>query len=59
MLVTSCFVSFRGLARSLSTPLGFEARGVAVAGFDLVLAGYKPGDGRAFPLTIELRRVQV
>jgi predicted permease len=40
LLVTACFVALRGLARSLSTPLGFAPRGAAVASFDLGIAGY-------------------
>jgi macrolide transport system ATP-binding/permease protein len=48
VLVTASFVALRGLARSLATPLGFEPRGVAVAGFELGLAGYGEEDGRTF-----------
>jgi predicted permease len=40
VLVTACLVALRGMVRSLSTPLGFEPRGVAVASVDLGLAGY-------------------
>jgi predicted permease len=40
VLVSACLVALRGLARTLSMPLGFEPRGVAVASIDLGLAGY-------------------
>jgi macrolide transport system ATP-binding/permease protein len=46
VLLTACFVSVRGLSRALSTPLGFEARGLAVAGFDLGLAHYTQPDAQ-------------
>jgi predicted permease len=48
LLVTACLVALRGLARTLSTPLGFEPRGVAVASLDLGLAGYDAARGAAF-----------
>jgi len=48
LLVTACLVALRGLARTLETPLGFEARGVAVASLDLGLAGYDLRRGAAF-----------
>lgn len=48
VLVTACFVSLRGLARALATPLGFEPRGVSVVGFDLGLAGYSGQEGKSF-----------
>jgi predicted permease len=48
VLVTACFVSLRGLSRALSTPLGFDARGVTVAGFDLGFAHYSRADARNF-----------
>ena len=48
LLLTSCFVSLRGLSRALSTPLGFDARSVVVAGFDLGLAHYTQPDARNF-----------
>jgi macrolide transport system ATP-binding/permease protein len=48
VLVTSCLVAFRGLSRALSTPLGFQPRGVVVAGFDLSLARYSESAGRVF-----------
>jgi predicted permease len=41
LLVTACFVSLRGLQRTLSTPLAFDAKGVTLANFDLYLADYK------------------
>jgi predicted permease len=40
LLVTACFVSLRGLQRTFQTPLGFDARGVTLANFDLHLADY-------------------
>jgi hypothetical protein len=48
LLLTACFVALRGLARALSTPLGFDPRGVAVAGFDLGMAGYRIEQLEAF-----------
>src|SRR5262249_38790201 len=48
VLVMACFVSLRGLQRALSTPLGFEARGVAIAGFDLTLAHYSQTEAQNF-----------
>jgi predicted permease len=48
VLLTACFVSLRGLSRALSAPLGFDARGVALAGFDLSLARYSRGEARNF-----------
>src|SRR5260370_16467387 len=48
LLLTACFVSLRGLSRALSTPLGFDAHSVAVAGFDLGLAHYTEPDARNF-----------
>jgi predicted permease len=48
VLVTGCLVAFRGLARSLSMPLGFQSKGLMIAGFDLALARYSGDDGRAF-----------
>ncbi|HYL05462.1 MAG TPA: ABC transporter permease [Thermoanaerobaculia bacterium] len=48
LLVTACLVALRGLARTLTTPLGFEPRGVAVASFDLGLAGYDRERAEAF-----------
>ncbi|MFL6436542.1 MAG: ABC transporter permease [Terriglobales bacterium] len=41
LLVTACFVSLRGLQRTLITPLAFDAKGVTLANFDLYLADYK------------------
>lgn len=40
LLVTSCFVSLRGLQRALTMPLGLDPRGTTLAVFDLHLAGY-------------------
>jgi predicted permease len=48
ILVMSCLVSFRGLRRALSTPLGIRTDGVVVAGFDLALSGYTPANGKVF-----------
>jgi predicted permease len=48
VLLTASFVSLRGLTRALSTPLGFNARSVAVAGFDLGLAHYKQQEAQNF-----------
>ena len=48
VLVSACLVSLRGLQRALTMPLGFEPRGVAVAAFDLGLAGYDGARGSAF-----------
>lgn len=48
VLITACFLSLRGLARALETPLGFDPRGVSVVGFDLHLARYSQESGRSF-----------
>src|SRR5260370_18401575 len=48
VLLTASFVSLRGLSRALSTPLGFDARNVAVAGFDLGSAHYKQPEAQNF-----------
>jgi predicted permease len=58
-VLTASLVSFRGLSRSLQTPLGFDPRGVAVASTDLTCARYRPEDGRAFQRRVveELSRV--
>lgn len=48
LLVMSSLVSLRGLQRALALPLGFEPSGVAVAGFDLGLSGYRKTQGQAF-----------
>jgi predicted permease len=47
-LVTACFVSLRGLARAFETPVGFDARGLNVAAFDMELAHYSPEEGARF-----------
>jgi predicted permease len=47
-VLTASLVSFRGLARSFQTPLGFDPRGVAVASTDLAFARYSADGGRAF-----------
>jgi predicted permease len=48
ILITACFVSFRGLTRALAVPLGFDPRGVMISVVDLGQAGYSPADGRVF-----------
>lgn len=49
LVVTGSFVAWRGLAHAVTTPAGFQPRGVAVLSFDLGLAGYAtPETGRAF-----------
>jgi predicted permease len=48
VLVAACLISLRGLQQALKMPLGFEPEGVSVVGFDLGLAGYTEGKGRAF-----------
>lgn len=48
VLVSACLLSLRGLQRSLDMHLGFEPKGVAVAGFDLGLAGYNQQRGKDF-----------
>jgi macrolide transport system ATP-binding/permease protein len=48
LLVSACLVALRGLGRTLSTPLGFDPRGVAVASFDLGLSGYDRQQAEAF-----------
>ena len=40
LLVTSSFVAFRGMQRSLHAPLGFQPQGVLVAQTDLHMGGY-------------------
>lgn len=48
VLVTACLLSARGLQRALEAPLGFTPRGVAIASFDLGLAGYDKPRGLEF-----------
>jgi len=48
ILVFACVVALRGLQQTFTMPLGFDPRGVAVAGIDLGLAGYAEEQGRAF-----------
>lgn len=48
VLVSGCLLSLRGLQQALTMPLGFEPRGVAVAGFELGLAGYRQPEGESF-----------
>jgi predicted permease len=59
VLVTACLLSARGLQRALSAPLGFAPRGVAIASFDLGLAGYDRARGLEFQqrVAIEASRV--
>ncbi|MCA1559353.1 MAG: ABC transporter permease [Acidobacteria bacterium] len=45
VLVAACLLSLRGLQRALVMPLGFDPRGVAIAGFDVGLAGYTRAEG--------------
>jgi predicted permease len=45
VLVTSSVVSLRGLLRAVTMRFGFEPAGVAMASFDLGLAGYTPDNG--------------
>ncbi len=40
LLVTGAFVAFRGMERSLHTPLGFKPEGVTIAETDLNMGGY-------------------
>jgi predicted permease len=48
VLVSGCLLSLRGLQHALTMPLGFQPRGVAVAAFELGLAGYSKPDGENF-----------
>lgn len=48
VLVTGCFVSLRGLSKAFEMPLGFQPRGVVVAGLDLGLARYSKEEGQRF-----------
>jgi predicted permease len=48
VLVTACFLSLAGLRRALTMPLGFNPRGVTMAGVDLGLAGYDESRGRDY-----------
>lgn len=48
MLVSACFLGLVGLNRALTMPLGFEPRGVVLAGADLALAGYDQAGGARF-----------
>jgi len=47
VLVTASLVAVRGLMRSFRMPLGFQPDGVAVIGYDTVLAGYDPTRSRS------------
>jgi len=40
LLVTGSFVAFRGMERSLHTPLGFRPQGVTIAETELAMGGY-------------------
>ena len=48
VVVTAGMVALQGLNSAVSADLGFEPDGVAIAGFDLALAGYSPAAGAAF-----------
>jgi predicted permease len=48
VLVSGCLLSLRGLQQALTTPLGFDPRGVSVVGFELGLAGYSQDAGESF-----------
>jgi predicted permease len=48
VLLSACLLSLRGLQQALTMPLGFDPRGVTVAGFELGLAGYTPEQGERF-----------
>ena len=41
LLVTASLVALRGMERSLHAPLGFQPKGVTLAGTDLTMAGYR------------------
>ena len=47
VLVAACLMSLRGLQSALTMPLGFESAGVAMASFDLGLAGYSREAGES------------
>jgi predicted permease len=48
VLVSACVLSLKGLQKSLTTHLGMRPEGVAIAAFDLGLAGYSEEKGREF-----------
>jgi predicted permease len=48
VLLSACLLSIAGLRQAVSVPLGFQPDGVAVAGFELGLAGYTEEQGREF-----------
>jgi predicted permease len=48
VLLSACLLSVKGLQQALTMRTGFEADGVAVAGFELGLAGYSEELGREF-----------
>ena len=48
VLVAACLLSLRGLQQALRMPIGFEAKGVSMVGFELALGGYDRGQGMAF-----------
>ena len=48
VVICACLLSARGLQQALTMPLGFEPQPVAVAAFDLGLAGYDRARGEAF-----------
>ena len=47
VLVAACLMSLRGLQNAMTMPLGFESAGVAMASFDLGLAGYSRETGES------------
>ena len=48
VLLSACLLSVKGLQEALTMPTGFRPEGVAVAGFELGLAGYTEERGREF-----------
>ena len=48
VVVAASFLALQGLQQALGMPLGLDPRRVAVAGFELGLAGYGPEQGAAF-----------
>ena len=48
LLVAACVISLRGLQRALVMPIGLDAKSVAIAQFDLGLAGYSQAAGEQF-----------
>jgi len=48
VLVAASLFSLRGLQQALTMPIGFEAKGVSMVGFELALGGYDRSQGMAF-----------